>query len=112
VQFVERHLKLADRRRGHAQGQGSAVGVEQPIETTPYAIVIERFDLFGREPQQLWDLPDAPVGHAVQRLSREQHVLQQDQQPRRGRDHDPRVFRGQNVLQVFPQLQALQDAVD
>ena len=76
VQFVQVHIELGDGVGRDRQGKRTTVALEQPVQATAHAIVVERTDLAGRKPQQVRIVLCRPLAHAVERLAAEQQVFQ------------------------------------
>ena len=81
VQLVESHAESRDGVSRDRQGEGTAVVLEQAVETPSHAIVIERGDLPIGEPEQVGGVPRRPLADAVEGLAGQEQVLEQDQEP-------------------------------
>jgi len=112
VEFVEGHAKRAHHVLGHPQCQGRNRGIEQVIEASADAIVIERGRLLGRKAQELGDVPACPFAHAVEGLAGQQDVLQQDEQGGRGGDRRTRAFAGEVVTEEMLEAQFREDMIE
>ena len=65
VQLVQIDVELAHPVDDDRQGQGRDVGVEEAVEAAADAIVVERGQLSGTRPEELWDVPRGPLADPV-----------------------------------------------
>jgi hypothetical protein len=86
VQFVEIDAELTDGVCHNRERERRDVGVEEPVEATSDAVVVERRELRCSQSQQLGRMACGPLADAVERLARDQEILDQDHQPGRGGD--------------------------
>jgi hypothetical protein len=112
VPLVKPHAELGDGVSRDRQGEGTAVVLEQSVETPPHAVVIERGDLPFGEPEQFGDMPRRPLADAVEGLARHEQVLEEDQKPDGRIDAATSVLRGQIGAEVLPESQAFEDAIE
>jgi hypothetical protein len=112
VQLVQFDAELADGVRHGRQRQRGDVGVEEAVEAAADAVVVERRQLRRGEPEGFGGVAGGPLADAVEGLTREQEVLQQDQPGGRGGDARPAVLAGQvfaeELLAAEPPEEALQ----
>src|SRR4051794_26461680 len=97
VQLVEIDGELADRVGHDGEGERGDVGVEESVEAAADAVVVERRELGGDQPQPLRGVSGRPLAEAVEGLARDQEVLEQDHQPGGGGYAGPPVF-GREVI--------------
>jgi hypothetical protein len=99
---------------GHdGQGERGDVGVEEAVQATADAVVVERGELHRGQSQQSGQVPRGPLADAVEGLTRDQEVLEQDQEGGRGGDTGAGVLVGQMIaeepLDAKPPEQAIED---
>ena len=76
VQLVQFHFKLADDVPGDGQCQRALIAGEQLVQTAAQAVVVERKDLLLGKPQQVGSMARCPIAHTVDRIPRDEDVLQ------------------------------------
>src|SRR5262245_61197364 len=94
------------------QGQAGDVGVEEAVKAAADAIIVERGELIGTEPEEFGDMPRGPLADAVERLTRDQKVLQQEQQPGGCGDARSPVLAWEMVLEDGLEAEPLEEAVE
>jgi len=112
VQFVERHPELADRVRHDGQRERGDVGVEEAIEAATNAVVVERGELRLGQSQQVRHMACGPRADAVERLTRDQKVLDQNQEPGRRWDARPTVLVWEVAAEEFPEAEPREETVE
>ena len=85
VHLVPGELEGADGAQGHGGQQTGALGAKQVVQGTPTAVVVEPSALFGKEAEVFRDEARGPGGDAVEGLTGQQEVAEQDTQDGGGR---------------------------
>jgi hypothetical protein len=70
VQFIERDVELADGVGRDVESQGRDVGVEEAVEGTPDAIIVDRGELLVGQAKPGSVVPCGPLANTVERLAR------------------------------------------
>ena len=74
VQFIERDVELADGVGRDVESQGRDVGVEEAVEGTPDAIIVERGELLVGQAEPVRVVPRGPLADTVEGLARDEQV--------------------------------------
>ena len=91
VQFIERDVELADGVGRDVESQGRDVGVEEAVEGTPNAIIVERGELLVGQAKPVSVVPRGPLANTVKGLARDEQVSQEQEQGRGGGDAGPPI---------------------
>lgn len=73
VEFVELDSELADRVRHDGQCERGDIGVEEPVEASADAIVVERRELRLGQSQQFRSMPRGPLADTIEGLARSRY---------------------------------------
>ncbi len=111
MQLLQSQAERADRLPHHVQDQFRAGCLEQPIQAAAQAIVVERVESRFRQLQQVGGVAAGPIGHAIDRFARDQHVADQQQQSRGGGDDGPPVLGRQVAFEQGLQIQTFQNVI-
>jgi hypothetical protein len=113
VQLVQLDAELAHGVGHDGQGERGDVGVEEAIEGAAGAVVVQRGQLPGGQPQQPRVVPRGPLADAVEGLAGDQEVLQQDQQGSGGADAGAaalaREVAAEELVEAEPPEEAVED---
>ena len=112
VQFVQLDVKFADRVRHDRQRKCGDVGIEEPVEATADAIIVEREQLSGTQPEEFRDVPRGPLAEPIEWLTGYQQILEQKQETRRGGDAGSTVLAGEVVSKELLEPEPLDEAVE
>jgi hypothetical protein len=112
VQLAQVELELGDDAEHKLGQQRCAVGVKQPLERAPDAVVVERCDLRPREPEQGRLKPRRPLAQAVERLPLQAQVGDHHADRACRRDAQARVAVGQVALEQRADAHASKEASD
>ena len=112
VQLVEFDGELAHGVGDDREGERGDVAVEEPIEATAHAIVVEVDQLVGGEAQPPWDEPRGPFADAVERLAGDQQVLDQQEQSGGGGDLGAGILARQAIAEELREPEPPEDRVE
>lgn len=111
MQLVEINGELADRMRHDSEGERRDVGVEEAVETAADAVVVKRRELRRDQPPSLWCISCSPLSDAIEGLTRDQEVLEQDHQPGGGADAGSAVFAREVIAEKRFETEPGEDAL-
>ena len=112
VQLVEIDGELPHRMNDDGQGQGGDVGIEESVEATADAIVVEGGQLGGAQAEALGDVPRRPLADAIEGLAGDEEVLEQEQEPGGRGDAAAPVLARQVVTEERLEAEAVEEAVE
>ncbi len=111
VQLLQRDLELLDHVDHHGGHQGGRVGVEEPIQGPSDAIVVEKGDLLGAQPQEGGGPPARPFAEPVERHAGQNEVAREDAEGRTRGQLRAGVGGRELPLEEVVEPEALQDVV-
>ena len=112
VQLVEIDLELLDHMGRQCQDHGGDVTAEQPIETAPDAVVVERWQLGVGESECHRVEPGRPFPDAIQWLAGEEHVLEQERDANRGSDSTASIGAWKVCMEEFLEAHTFEEPID
>jgi hypothetical protein len=98
---------------GHdGEGERGDVGVEEAVETTADAVVVERGHLLRGQPEECRVMAGGPLTDAIEGLAGDEQVLDQDEQGGGGGDARPAVLTREVVAKELIEAEPLEEAIE
>ena len=72
MKLVQADLELAHHMGHNVHDQARIQCLEDAVQTTSHAIVVEMFEILGRKSKQLWRKVSRPLGDTIHGLTRNQ----------------------------------------
>lgn len=112
VQFVERHVELADHVDDELREQRRAIGVEESIEAASHAIVFEGAPGRLGQAEQRRNAGLGPLGKGVERHASQGEVAHEHAERLTRRDAGAGMRPRQMLIEQGVEAEALEQAVD
>jgi hypothetical protein len=112
VQLIEFDAELADGVGHDFEGERGDVGVEEAVEGASDAVVVERGELLGGQPQPCGVVSCGPFADAVERLAGDQEVPQEEQQGGAGPDACAAVLFGEAAAEELVEAEPPEEPVE
>jgi hypothetical protein len=111
VQLVQIDVELADCVRHDGESERGDVRVEEAVEASADAVVVERGELRPGQPQEFRRVSRGPLADTIKGLARDQEVLDQDQEPGRGGNTRASVLKREMVAEELLEAEPPEYAV-
>jgi hypothetical protein len=112
VQLVERDVKRVDGVGRDVQYQSRDVGVEEAIQRTADAIIVERGELLVGQVEPVCVVPRGPLADAVEGLARDEQVPHEQEQGRGRGDSGPPILSRQVFAKEFLDAKPSDEAIE
>jgi hypothetical protein len=112
VEFVEGDAKFTDGAGGDVEHQRGNVGVEEAIEGTAGAVVVEGGELVVREAEPVGVVSRGPFTDAIERLTGNEQVAHEQEQGGGRGDAGPAILAGEAFCEELVDVEPLEEAAD
>src|SRR5262245_740516 len=107
MQFMECDLEFLDHTANDGQDQGGPDPLEQAIEASAEAVVVQPGQVLGMQTQEVRGEECGPVAHAIDGLAGEEEVGEEDHQRGGGGELGSGVILGEMFLEEAWELDAV-----